>query len=90
MFCFMGALKEFIINQVLHLIDGLCSHPARAVSHRIDEGRPADKIVEAAKEGGFDLIVMGIRGLGAVEEFFLGSVTDRAADTAVCPVAIVK
>jgi nucleotide-binding universal stress UspA family protein len=60
------------------------------VSSTILEGRPADKIVEAAKEGGFDLIVMGSRGLGGVKEFFLGSVSDRVADEATCPVAIVK
>lgn len=66
------------------------SKPSVAVSWKILEGRPADKIVETAKEGGFDLIVMGSRGLGAVKEFFLGSVTDRVADTAACPVSIVK
>jgi nucleotide-binding universal stress UspA family protein len=66
------------------------SKPSVRVSSTILEGRPADKIVEAAKEGGFDLIVMGSRGLGGVKEFFLGSVSDRVADEATCPVAIVK
>ena len=53
-------------------------------------GRPADKIVELAKEEGFDLIVLGSRGLGNIKEFFLGGVSDRVADEAPCPVLIVK
>ncbi len=66
------------------------SKPSIAVSSKILEGKPAEKIVEAAKEGRFDLIVMGSRGLGAVREFFLGSVTGRVVNTATCPVVIVK
>ena len=60
------------------------------ISTVLEEGRPSDKIVETAKEGNFDLIVMGHRGLGRVKEFFLGSVSDRVADEAHCPVLIVK
>jgi len=54
------------------------------------EGRPSDEIVETAKEGNFDIVVMGSRGLGGIKEFFLGSVSDRVADEAACPVLIVK
>jgi nucleotide-binding universal stress UspA family protein len=46
--------------------------------------------VEAAKEGDFDLIVMGSRGLGGIKGFLLGSVADRVADNSVCPVMLVK
>lgn len=61
-----------------------------SVSIKLLEGRPADKIVETAKEGAFDLIVIGSRGLGGIKEFILGSVSDRVADEAPCPVLIVK
>lgn len=64
--------------------------PSLKISASLREGRPADQIIEAAKEGGFDLIVVGHRGLGKVKEFFLGSVSDRVADGAQCPVLIVK
>ena len=64
--------------------------PKLKVSTRLLEGRPADKIVETAGEGAFDLIVMGSRGLGGIKEFVLGSVSDRVADEASCPVLIVK
>ena len=64
--------------------------PKLKVSIKLLQGRPADKIVETAKEGVFDLIVVGSRGLGGIKEFFLGSVSDRVADEASCPVLIVK
>jgi len=60
------------------------------ISKKLLNGRPADKIIEIAKEDGFDLIVIGSRGLGGIKEFFLGSVSDRVADHAPCPVLIVK
>jgi len=60
------------------------------ISKQLVNGRPADKIVEIANEGKFDLIVMGSRGAGGIKEFFLGSVSDRVADEARCPVLLVK
>jgi nucleotide-binding universal stress UspA family protein len=63
--------------------------PDLKISTVLKEGRPADEIVKTAKEENFDLIVMGHRGLGRVKEFFLGSVSDRVADEAHCPVLIV-
>lgn len=60
------------------------------VSTQLMKGRASDKIIEKANEGGFGLIVIGSRGLGGIKEFFLGSVSDRVADEAKCPVLIVK
>ncbi len=64
--------------------------PTLRVSTRLLRGRPADTIVQAARDGGFDLIVVGSRGLSGVDELVLGSVSDRVADHATCPVLIVK
>lgn len=57
---------------------------------KLAEGRPADKIIETAKLEKSDLIIVGDRGLGGIKEFILGSVSHRVADTATCPVLIVK
>ena len=54
------------------------------------EGRPADKIVEIAKEGKVDVIVMGHRGLSGITKLLLGSVSNQVVDEASCSVIIVK
>ncbi len=56
----------------------------------VEGRRPADEINKVAKDEGFDLIAIGSRGMGGAKEFFLGSVSDRVADEAPCPVVIVK
>ncbi len=64
--------------------------PKLKISTKLVEGRPADQIVENAKNENSDIIVMGSRGLGGIKEFLLGSVSDRVADHATCPVLIIK
>ncbi len=64
--------------------------PKLKVSTMLCEGRPSDKIIEAANEGKFDLIIIGSRGVGGIKEIFLGSVSDRVADESKCSVLIVK
>jgi nucleotide-binding universal stress UspA family protein len=57
---------------------------------RLEKGHPADRIVEVAEEGHYDLIVLGSRGLSEFKRFLLGSVSDRVSHHAHCPVLIVK
>jgi nucleotide-binding universal stress UspA family protein len=64
--------------------------PKIKISKKLENGRPADRIIEIANTQNFDLIVMGSRGIGGIKEFFLGSVSDRVADRAHCPVLIIK
>lgn len=40
-------------------------------------GDPARKIEEIAREGGFDTVIMGSRGLGALERTLQGSVSEH-------------
>ncbi|ACI20248.1 MULTISPECIES: universal stress protein [Thermodesulfovibrio] len=53
-------------------------------------GHPADQIVRYASENGFDMIIMGQRGMSKIERWLLGSVSRRVATYATCPVVIVK
>lgn len=51
---------------------------------------PAAGLLEAAQELGCDLIVVGNRGLGGVEGYFLGSVPAKVVREAPCSVTVVK
>jgi nucleotide-binding universal stress UspA family protein len=64
--------------------------PGLVVSSIIRQGDPAAEIVNAAKEGGFDVIVVGHKGMGKVREFFMGTISEKVAHLAICPVIIVK
>ena len=52
-------------------------------------GDPAGVILAMCVEPGFDLVVLGRRGAGLVERLMMGSVSDRVAHEAPCPVLIV-
>ena len=51
---------------------------------------PADAICSTAKEGGYDLIVVGSRGRRGLSETFLGSVSNEVAHLACTTVMIVR
>jgi nucleotide-binding universal stress UspA family protein len=57
---------------------------------KVLHGEPGPTIVKYANENHFDLIVIGSRGLNALQEFVLGSVSHKVAKRADCPVMIVK
>jgi nucleotide-binding universal stress UspA family protein len=54
------------------------------------EGNVVDQIVNAAKEGNFDLIVIGARGLSRFEEVLLGSISHGVVEKAPCPVIVTR
>lgn len=54
------------------------------------EGDPGGQIIKLSKEGNYQLIVIGSRGLGPFKELMLGSVSHRVSQLAPCPVLIVK
>lgn len=64
--------------------------PPGHLTRRLEEGRPARTIAEAAKTYGTDLIVLASHGRSGMERFFLGSVTERVARLARCPVLTVR
>ncbi len=64
--------------------------PNLQVSAVLREGDPASEIVALAKDGGFDFLVVGHRGLGKLREIFLGNISERVAHLAPCSVVIVR
>ncbi|MDH2910818.1 MAG: universal stress protein [Candidatus Eremiobacteraeota bacterium] len=55
----------------------------------LEGGHPAEAIVDNARQVGADLIVVGRRGLSGVTRFLIGSVSDRIARYAHCPVLLI-
>ncbi len=53
-------------------------------------GEPVAEIIAATKKEKADLIVVGSRGLGAIRGAVMGSVSQKIAQTADCPVMIVR
>ena len=60
------------------------------VTTRLIEGRAASVIVDTARDIGADLVVLGARGHGAIEEAFLGSVSAEVVDQAPCAVLVAR
>jgi len=60
-----------------------------AVERRVEYGRPAATIIHTAKEG-YDLIVLGHQGRGALPAFALGGVTDKVLHYAPSSTLVVR
>ncbi len=53
-------------------------------------GHPSDAIVLKARLDGYDLIILGSRGLGGVKGYLLGSVSSAVARYAPCSVLVIR
>jgi len=59
------------------------------IDRQLEFGVPANVIVDVAEKGNHDLIVLGRRGLGTIDRFLLGSVSDDVSHKAKCSVLII-
>ena len=62
------------------------------INYRVEllHGVPGPIIVEFANKQNYDILVIGSRGLNALQEMVLGSVSLKVVKRAQCPVLIVK
>lgn len=60
------------------------------VESLVQIGDPAQAITEYAAKEGYEVIVMGRRGLGVLKELLLGSVSGKVLQAAPCPVLLVR
>lgn len=79
------SVNDYIINEAKKLVP-----PSIQAEFVVQRGQPAYTILKHAEANGFDLIVMGSRGRGAIREFILGSVSHNVVQYAKIPVLIVK
>ena len=85
---FMALQKvgEDILNRAKRLASSLNCEFQDAIDH----GDPADRIIDIAGEWSVDLIILGSRGMSGLKRLFVGSISDKVANRAPCPVMIVR
>jgi nucleotide-binding universal stress UspA family protein len=82
-------LRTAMLADAQRLVDETAAPLAHARG-AVLEGDPRDEIVASAGTWKADLVVLGARGLGAIQEVLLGSVSLGVAREAPCPVLVCK
>lgn len=82
----MNEEGERVLNQAESLLP---LHPG-SVSKQLEMGSPAESILKMAQEENVDLVVMGARGMGRIQEQIFGSVSHRVMTHASCSTLLVK
>lgn len=59
------------------------------IDERVTTGKPSERIIDAAATERADVIVMGVRGRGAIDLLAFGSTTNEVIRRAACPVLAV-
>ncbi len=72
------------------LLSWLAESNLEGVKAHVTTGVPAEEIVSVAEALGVDLIVIPSHGRTGLSRLLLGSVADRVARTATCPVLLVR
>lgn len=64
------------------------SQGAKLIELRVEVGKPAAQILQAARDTGAELIVMGSRGRSGMRKMFFGSTTERVLRETTIPVLV--
>ena len=78
------ASKEFLIDKV----SAVAPSPPVPLTPLVAEGDPVEALIAAAKDA--DVLVLGTHGRSQIAGFLLGSVSQRCAAAAQCPVVLIK
>ena len=91
------AHKELLADKEMHeaeknvkAIKEAAQKEGVAVKAFVMSGRPADAIIEIAKDKNADLIVLGSHGRTGLERLLMGSVAERVIVLASCAILVVK
>jgi len=90
---FPGAFDRLVIERgsedfLMEKVNSVAPSPKVPLRTLVAEGDPTEALVIAAKDA--DLLVLGIRGRSPLTGLLLGSVGQRCAASATCPVVLVK
>jgi len=81
-------LEQTYKNYVNEIVSAIAPSPKVPLATLVAEGDPAESLITAAKEA--ELLVVGTRGRSPFAGLVLGSVSQRCAAAAPCPVVLVK
>ena len=84
--------EDIVREQKEKLADIMRLYENENVTYNVifERGIPDETVVKAANDGGFNIIVLGNRGLNALQGIMMGSVSHKVAKRANIPVLIVK
>ena len=98
----LSEVSEFVTEDVVEsgkrvaegkmedLVKSITAYGSYKVSYEIAVGDPAKIILEQSNTGKFDMIMMGHRGFGYIEDFFIGSVTLKVISKSPIPVLVIR
>ena len=76
-------------NALSRLHDRLQENGIR-IETQVTVGHPAEEILRKAEQDQVDLIVVGHRGMSAIKELTLGSISEQVLSQASCPVMVTR
>ena len=88
--CASDDLSCDIIKPIADRVRDLLVADGVSATSVVLEGRPADQIVQAARDNDCDLIVVGCQGRTGLDRLLMGSVSQQVVVQASCPVLVVK
>jgi len=88
--------RETILNEIKIKAQARLEQLKESLNHndvKIDTavvfGNPSREILKKAKIEGYDVIIMGSRGLGKIPGLLMGSVSNKVCSGATCPVIVI-
>jgi nucleotide-binding universal stress UspA family protein len=81
---------RLISNAYLDVFEKKCVEKAVSCSRKLLEGKNWFELVKDARNSRYDLVVIGVKGLGAVNGSFIGSVCERVVRNVGTDVLVVK
>jgi len=84
------AVKEAAEKAFEKFVGDLPEEVRSKIDTRLELGAPVEVILDVAKTGGYDWIIMGTHGRTGRGRFMLGSVAERVVRSAPCPVLTVR
>lgn len=72
------------------MVREVCREQAGRVKREVGVGDAARGIIERARDGKFDLVVMGTHGRSGLDHWLIGSVAEKVVRGAPCPVLTVR